>query len=645
MFNKSAPNFLPAPPPRASKLARRALLAAAVMVPAAVFIIVSYVVINEGKIYPGVRIGALPVGGLTETEARGLIEQINNRYATAGIDLIVRLPAGAAARVKLSTVVAGDSTVDLIALESAALAREASSAGRGGHWAANLFAPWRYRLIAPRVILPRVTVNAPGLAEVLQATLHKFADPPRDARLDWTRGPSAAAVIAEKSGTVFNYSELIAALQAQLANFSFAPLIVTPRRAAPAVTAALLEAALPALPGVFAAGNLPLSYVHPVSQARQDWTITPDTFRSWLTVRRDRANNVLWSLDPAAVAAYLNQTVRPAVEIPARDAKFVKEADRVREFQGSQSGRVLNREKTGRELISQFEERNYRSGAASLINVAVDLIEPAITTADVNELGISEVLGIGISTYRGSHRARIKNIERAVERLNGVLIKPGEEFSANRFAGPYTAANGYLPEMVIKGREIKPEIGGGMCQIGTTLFRMAMKAGMPITERFNHSLVVSYYADPVNKNPGTDATLYEPQLDFKFLNDTGSYLLLETRIDYERQELQFILWGKPDGRRGSYTHPVVSRWIPSGEPQEIVATDGSLKPGQQKCQNAFRGAVASFTYTRLTPAGEKIDRVFESFYRPLPKICMVGASASSTPADRGSGEETLPGVE
>jgi len=72
-----------------------------------------------------------------------------------------------------------------------------------------------------------------------------------------------------------------------------------------------------------------------------------------------------------------------------------------------------------------------------------------------------------------------------------------------------------------------------MCQIGTTLFRMAMNSGMDITARSNHSLVVSYYADPVNHNPGTDAALYEPILDLKFKNDTGHYLLLQTSIDYK----------------------------------------------------------------------------------------------------------------
>ena len=65
-----------------------------------------------------------------------------------------------------------------------------------------------------------------------------------------------------------------------------------------------------------------------------------------------------------------------------------------------------------------------------------------------------------------------------------------------------------------------------MCQIGTTLFRMAMNSGMPITERRNHSLVVHYYQDPVNGNPGTDATVYDPLIDFKFKNDNQAAVII-----------------------------------------------------------------------------------------------------------------------
>jgi vancomycin resistance protein YoaR len=277
--------------------------------------------------------------------------------------------------------------------------------------------------------------------------------------------------------------------------------------------------------------------------------------------------------------------------------------------------------------------------------LVTEKVESQIRLTDLNDLGIDDLIGTGTSTFYDSHTNRIKNIAHAVELLNGVLVAPDEVFSAIKFAGPFTLENGYLPEEIIKGDRIVKEVGGGMCQIGTTLFRMAMNSGMDILERHNHSLVVNYYADPINKNPGTDAALYDPFLDLKFKNDTGGYLLLQAKIDYKKQILTFSLWGKSDGRFGSYTSPLVSKWIPAGEPKEVVSSE--LAPGEEKCQNAFRGAISSFIYTRFTSTSEKIDRVFTSNYRPLPKLCLVGPSlvSTSTPSEETIDVTTTPDSE
>jgi hypothetical protein len=141
-------------------------------------------------------------------------------------------------------------------------------------------------------------------------------------------------------------------------------------------------------------------------------------------------------------------------------------------------------------------------------------------------------------------------------------------------------------------------------------------------------LVVNYYLDPENHNPGTDATVYDPVVDFKFLNDTGNFLLLQTQVDYKKQLLTFTLWGKPDGRRGYYSKPLVKKWIPSGAPRKMEVDD--LAPGVEECQELYTGAVASFIYTRFTSSSEEIKQVFDSYYRPLPKICRVGKTEAST---------------
>src|SRR3990167_3183667 len=101
---------------------------------------------------------------------------------------------------------------------------------------------------------------------------------------------------------------------------------------------------------------------------------------------------------------------------------------------------------------------------------------------------VLEILGTGYSNFSGSPTNRVKNIRHAVvDKLNWVLIKPDEVFSLLSALRPFTIEGGYLPELVIKGDEIKPEVAGGLCQVGSTTFRAVMNSGLPVTARRNHS--------------------------------------------------------------------------------------------------------------------------------------------------------------
>ncbi|MBI2038028.1 MAG: VanW family protein [Candidatus Magasanikbacteria bacterium] len=588
----------------------------------------AYARLYKGRIYPGVYLGSHHFGGLTRQEAKDFIENFNNRMVKENLDFNFSKDNGAQ-NFKLSVVSVDDSSVEMVRVDSDSSADKLMAAGRSNNFFTNVLRP--IRILFSKFKGKADVAIEDRFISSLEDYLTPFSDMPRNANVKITDLSALAySVEKEKSGYVFDYEELRSRLQDQIFMLSLAPLTVNKKQFNPDVFEPDLAPLIPKLGEIFNYGDLGLNYTDPQTGAKRDWSIGPTIYSQWLEARRENGEPV-FALNREKVKSYL-ETLRPDIDVPAKDAKFVMENDKVKEFQAHQSGISLNEEKTYHDLDAIFRERNYRPAElAKTITVSTDIVEPNILISNLNDLGIMEIVGVGLSTFRDSHTNRIKNIANAVKRLNGTLIKPDEEFSANKYAGPYTTANGFLPEQVIKGNKITPEVGGGMCQIGTTLFRGAMNSGMPITERRNHSLVVGYYADPVNGNPGTDATLYEPSVDFKFKNDTGNYLLLQTSIDYKKQELVFTFWGKSDGRKGSYTHPKVSKWIPVGEPQEVVVT--TLKPGERKCQNAFRGAVASFTYTVINPAGEKIERVFDSYYRPLSQICMVGAPlATTTPA-------------
>lgn len=576
----------------------------------------------QNKVYPGVYLDHFHVGKMTAEEVNTFLEGLNNRLAKEGIVLLVKKADGTEAQVKINNVLGDETAIELVEYNGVEASRLAMASGRTGSWWQQFFSPLYYLVFNKTIEIP-MTINVGHLTESLQNTLAVYADAPHDANikiLNWSTGQYE--IIPEKAGSDFVYSEIVNLIEKNLSSLSFAPITINSTGFSPTINSSDAAAATGLINTVFGYGNISLNYINPQTKLRRDWNVTPDIYSEWVAVKKDSSEQLIISLDQEKVRKYL-ENLRTEVDSSTKDAKFLMVDGKVKEFQTSQSGLALDVEKTLNDVLAAFEERSYHpTEVTKTVGLTVTVAEPDIKMSETNNLGIEDVLGVGVSSFKGSHTNRIKNIALAVKRVNGTLVRPGEEFSSNHAAGPFTLENGFLPELVIKGNEIKNEVGGGMCQIGTTLFRMAMNSGMPITERRNHSLVVNYYADPVNGNPGTDATLYEPILDFKFLNDTGNYILVQTEIDYKTQELTFTLWGKDDGRKGWYTHPVVSKWIPAGATQEIQTE--KLKPGVRECQTAYRGAVASFTYSRITPAGEKIDRVFDSYYRPLQQICMIG---------------------
>lgn len=577
----------------------------------------------EYKVYPGVALGDYALGGLTKSEVKDVVETANNRYAKEGIPITFIDKNGIDRQITFTIVVADDASPETIKLDSEAAANKVLSVGRSGDTWSNFWQPIVFRFKPVRITSPMMS-DTERLEATLKNLLGAYEDQPHDALLKYVG--VTPTVVPAKAGSALRYEEVIAELEATMAAMSFEPVKTELHYREPVITSTAIESSLPQLATMLGYGSLSFNYTDQETKQRKEWLLAPEQLTTYVDVEQDETGRIIFVLNKEKLANFITDTISPEVVAEPEEAKFVMKEGKVESFQASRTGIMVDAIETADQFAAAFKTRNYAADPLiRTVPVTVKIVEPTVKTADVNNLGISDVIGVGISTFKNSPTNRIKNIAHAVEKLNGLLIKPGEEFSANKSAGPYTTENGYLPEAVIKGNKITPEVGGGMCQVGTTLFRMAMNSGMPITERTNHSLVVSYYSDPVNGNPGTDATLYEPVLDFKFKNDTGNYLLLQTDMDRVKGELRFTLWGKPDGRAGSYTHPIVKKWIPAGVAQTTYTDDGSLKPGEKKCQNAFRGAVATFMYTRFTTSGQKLDQVFDSYYRPLPQMCLVGA--------------------
>jgi len=595
----------------------------------------------KDQVYPGVNVGTYHLGGMTSTQVIDFIEKFNNRITKEGLDFSYTNKQNNSQKFKLNTLSNTDSSNELVKIDSKNLAKIALEVGRDGSWWQKIYQPFNFKLFNQKYLQAKVNISD-QLEEDITTYLISYCDKPANANVKIeSTTPLKYTIITESSGTIFLYNNAKEQVVNNLSHLRLATVDVYKQDFLPKIITKDVKQIIDKLPSIISYGNLSLNYIDSKTKIRRDWIITPGIYKEWLQVKKDKDENLVFGLNRKEVDKYF-KGLKPYVEQVALDAKFEMENNKVKKFQASQNGIEIDTDKTFSDLEAAFVERNFKPDKVTkTVNVSVVVTQPKVKMGDANNLGISEIIGVGVSAFKDSHNNRIKNIANAVMRLNGTLIKPGEIFSTNKYAGPYTTDSGFLPEDVIIGNKIKKEVGGGMCQIGTTMFRMAMNSAMPIKQRANHSLVVSYYADPINGNPGTDATLYDPILDLKFANDTGHYMLLQTAIDYVKQELTFTLWGTGDGRKGSYTHPLVSQWYSAGDPVEVKTT--SLKPGEKKCQSAFTGAKASFTYTRFTSSSKKIDRVFESYYRPLPQICNVGVDPKEYCVGEGKDTEDCKG--
>ncbi|MDP3758514.1 MAG: VanW family protein, partial [Candidatus Daviesbacteria bacterium] len=329
-----------------------------------------------------------------------------------------------------------------------------------------------------------------------------------------------------------------------------------------------------------------------------------------------KGDNLLLDKDQAYVylkkiAAEIDQEVQEGL------FEFNPTTKRVSAFKPSQEGRKLDTDTTFQLLVNALD--NPPAGGSKIINLPVAKILPKIQTADVNSLGIQELLGRGISNFTGSIPNRIYNINLAASKINGVLVPPGETFSFNQAVGDITAATGFKQAYVIKEGRTVLDDGGGVCQDSTTLFRAVLNAGLPVIKRTAHAYRVGYYEQGFP--PGLDATVFYPSVDFQFKNDTPAHILIQAYTS--GITLYVDLYGTPDGRTVYLTKPIVTNQIPP--PPDLRQDDPTLPKGTVKQVDwAAWGATVTFKRTVVRNGQELINETWRSNYKPWQAIYLVG---------------------
>ena len=251
-------------------------------------------------------------------------------------------------------------------------------------------------------------------------------------------------------------------------------------------------------------------------------------------------------------AAEVILALEKAVNRPVQNSQLIVADSRATTFAPHLAGQILDLGATRQVLL-----RGLRDGEDE-IALPVVRESPATRLADLNDLGIRELLVRGQTDFSGSSASRIQNVKVGASQYRGLIIPKGAEFSFNDNLGPIDAAHGYRPELVIKPEGTVPEFGGGLCQVSSTAFRAAFFAGLPITQRRNHSYAVAYYewiSDDRPRAAGLDATIYPGAQDLKFVNDTPGAILIWTSLEGTR--LYFDFYGTPDGRKVAMEGPEI----------------------------------------------------------------------------------------
>jgi len=255
--------------------------------------------------------------------------------------------------------------------------------------------------------------------------------------------------------------------------------------------------------------------------------------------------------------------------------------------------------------------------------------QPAVAdTATGADLGVTQAIISHTTYFYGSSSERIQNIVAAAGPFHGVLVAPGETFSMGNTLGDVSLENGFAEALIIYGGRTIKGVGGGVCQVSTTLFRTVFFAGFPVVERYPHAYRVSYYEKTISGDidpnlAGLDATVYFPLVDFKFTNDTPYWMLMETYVDVSARTLTWKIYSTSDGRSVTWETTGPTNVVPP--PSPVFEENAELKAEQiRQIDYPAQGADVNVTRTVWREGQIYFSDNVPTHYQPWSAVCEYG---------------------
>ena len=573
----------------------------------------------QNKIYPGIKIGSLNLSGKSAIEAQEIISEKTSDIINSG--LVFKYNN------KSITIDASVSSFDTdlsypaLTFDIENTVKQALVYSQDSTYFDYLL--FRLKPQAKKIIKPIYILDEEKIKPVLADAFPELNIAPINSSFTLLKKTGELIVEPEEMGKEINYSLAFSEIKNNLDSLNNLPINLKTHSKYPNVKAGDLRSLAGEAKKIINGDSLKLEYKDLVKNtATTTWKIKPEKLINWLSINQENGSLKL-SLDQTKIAEYLSLNISLEIDTENIRPRFEIKDGKVINWQIGTKGRQLDIASSTEKISEAF-----LSGQKNVDLIVKDVVADIFVSEDT--LNVEEIIGTGHSNFKGSSANRIKNIQAGASAVNGMLIAPGEEFSLVKVLGNVDAENGYYPELVIKGDKTVKEYGGGLCQIGTTVFRAAIETGLPITYRRNHSYRVSYY-EPA----GMDAAVYIPEPDVRFINDTANYILIQSRIS--GNDIYFDFWGTKDGRTVTITEPTVYNIVKPKPTKYIETTE--LAPGKERCtESAHNGADAYFDYKVVYPEAATTtpvhERRFSSHYVPWQKVCLIGAenlTASSTP--------------
>ncbi len=323
------------------------------------------------------------------------------------------------------------------------------------------------------------------------------------------------------------------------------------------------------------------------------------------------------SYDDAMIRTIINEQCLQ-YNVEATDGTLTRE-DGEFKFVAGQTGVVIDVDASVK-AIQEYMNNEWDKENA-MIDLVAETTQPRGTEEELSM--VKDVLGSFTTSFSTSGYNRSGNVRNGCEKINGTLLYPGDTFSTYEAVSPFTEANGYFQAGSYLNGLVIDSLGGGICQVSTTLYNAVLLAELEVTERFNHSMIVTYV------DPSADAAISGTAKDFKFVNNLSYPIYIEGTTTDDKK-ITFTIYGcetRPENREVVYESVVISRTVPEGE---RVVADSSQPAGYIDVQSAHIGYVAElWKVVKVNGVEESREQINDSRYTATPRTAAVGTATAN----------------